>query len=54
MTIEAVVQHGCEIRLLPSQCTEGALRAGIYCWQNQKNLDLAYDWYEGPDLFCPF
>ena len=49
---EVVIQHGCtEIRLHPSQCTEGAFRAGICCWHNQNNLDQEHDlWYEGPDI----
>ena len=54
--IEAVVQHSCkEIRLHPSQCTEGAFGAGTCCWHNQNSLDHGHDlWYEGPDLFVHF
>ena len=38
--IEAVVRHGyMDIRLHPSQSTEGAFRAGICCWHNQNNHD---------------
>ena len=54
--IEVVVRHGCtEIRLHPSQYTEGAFRAGICCWHNLNSLDQGHDlWYEGPDLFVHF
>ena len=54
--IEAVVRHGCiEIGLNPSQCIEGAFRAGFFWWHNQNNHDQGPDlWCEGQDHFVSF
>ena len=50
-----VIQRYTEVRLDPSQYTEGAFRAGICCWLNQKNIDQGHViWSEGLDIFVLF